>query len=189
MGGSGNEFEFLNEEGYSPARRKISTNELSQSMGLVSDRPKGLLMLHAFSDANHFSPGLLFDDFYDWYLQTLEAVRDQPEIDLLVKLHPNLAHYTDDLETASRAYAIARDVAHIHVVPKGLNTAGLAKLADFLITVNGKAGLEFAGCGMPVILGGRGFFAGNGFSEEPQTADAYLEAVARGPQMSQDETQ
>ena len=189
MGGSGNEFEFLNEEGYSPARRKVSTNELGQSMGLGSDRPKGLLMLHAFPDANHFSPELLFDDFYDWYLQTLEAVRDQPEIDWLVKLHPNLAHYTDDPEPASRAYAIARDVAHIHVVPEGLNTASLAQFADFLITVNGKAGLEFAGCGMPVILGGCGFFAGNGFSEEPQTVDAYLEAVARGPKMSQDETQ
>ena len=37
MGGSGNEFEYLNEEGYSPERRKISTQELGRSMGLDDD--------------------------------------------------------------------------------------------------------------------------------------------------------
>ncbi|MAW55230.1 MAG: hypothetical protein CMM69_07300 [Rhodospirillaceae bacterium] len=62
---------------------------LSQSMGLGSDRPNGLLILRAVPDANHFSHGVLFDDFSDWYRQTLEAVRDQPEIDWLVKLRPN----------------------------------------------------------------------------------------------------
>ena len=70
------------------------------------------------------------------------------------KLFP---HYNDDLEPASRAYAIARDVAHIHVFPEGLNTASLAKFVDFLITVYGKAGLEFAGCEMLNNLGRCGF--------------------------------
>ena len=97
-----------------------------------------------------------------------------------------LAHCSDDLELVSRAYAIARDVAHIHVVPEGLNTASLAKFADFLITANGKAGLEFAGCGMLNILGGHGFLWAMVLSRNRKLR---MPAVARGPQMSQDETQ
>ena len=54
MGGEGNEFEYLNEEGYSPARPRLSADDLSRSMGLDPGRPKVLLMLHAFPDANHF---------------------------------------------------------------------------------------------------------------------------------------
>ena len=184
MGGEGNEFEYLNEEGYSPARRRLSADELSRSMGLEPERPKGLLMLHAFPDANHFSPGLLFDDFYDWYLKTLEIAFELREIDWLIKLHPNLAHYTDDTGPAEHATDSASRFEHIHVVPEGLNTASLADMTRFLITVNGKAGLEFAGCGVPVVLGGRSFFAGNGFSEEPRDASAYAAALACGPQLT-----
>lgn len=186
MSGMGNEFEFLNEEGYSPNRRKLSSNELSNLMQLDPSRPKGLLMLHAFPDANHFSPGLLFDDFYDWYLQTLDAIRDLPEVDWLIKLHPNLMHYTDDTEPAAKMQAAARESTHIHAIPEDLNTNSFVQFADFLVTVNGKAGLEFAGCGMPVILGGHSFFAGNGFSEEPKTVASYLKALDRGAQLSLD---
>ena len=60
---TGNWFEYLNEEGYSPRRLRMSAPELARSMRLDPDRPKALLMLHAFPDANHYSPGLLFDDF------------------------------------------------------------------------------------------------------------------------------
>lgn len=184
MGGKDNEYEYLNEEGYSPARRRLSTEALAQSMGLDPGRPKGLLMLHAFPDANHFSPGLLFDDFYDWYLQTLDIAFELSGIDWLVKLHPNLGHYTDDPEPATRAVEAARRFNHVHVVPEGLNTASLAEMTGFLITVNGKAGLEFAGCGVPVVLGGNGFFAGNGFSEEPADISEYAATLARGPQLA-----
>ena len=37
---------------------------------------------------------------------------------------------------------------------------------------------------MPVVLGGRSFFAGNGFSEEPKDASAYADALACGPQLT-----
>ena len=189
MGGQGNEFEYLNEEGYSPARRRMPAPELAKSMGLNPDRPKALLMLHAFPDANHFSPGLLFDDFYDWYRQTLEIAFDLPHIDWLVKLHPNLVHYTDDKAPAALMIEATTRHGHIHAVPEGVHTASLAGLSGFLITVNGKAGLEFAACSVPVILGGRGFFAGNGFSEEPQDISEYVSMLVRGPDLTLDADQ
>ena len=189
MGGQGNEFEYLNEEGYSPRRLRMSAPELAQSMQLDPERPKALFMLHAFPDANHFSPGLLFDDFYDWYRQTLDIALDLTNFDWLVKLHPNLAYYTDDTSPAALAMEVSARHSHVHLVPENLHTACLAELSTFLITVNGKAGLEFAGCGVPVVLGGRGFFAGNGFSEEPRGIDDYFAALAGGLNLTLNEDQ
>ena len=120
MSGIGNEFKYLNEEGYSPDRQKLSSRGLTEVLGLKAGRSRGLLMLHAFPDANHFSPGLLFDDFYDWYRQTVAAIVEMPNTDWLIKLHPNLSHYTDDTSPVAYAAEMARRYEHLHLVPDGL---------------------------------------------------------------------
>lgn len=187
--GTGNEFAFLDEEGYAPTRDMVAADALCRRMGLDPARPKALLMLHAFPDANHFSPGLLFDDFYDWYRKTLGIVRDLPGTDWLVKLHPHLDHYTDDREPYRLAADAAAASPHVHVVPEGLNTASFPDLVDVLVTVNGKAGLEFAGLGVPVVLAGRGFYAGLGFTAEPRSVDDYAATLAGAAGLTLDTAQ
>ena len=154
VGGSENEFQFLNEESYAPDRPTQSVDEFCARMGLETARPKGLVMLHAFSDATHHTPRMIFDDYHEWFLHTLDVAVGQKEVDWLFKLHPYDHHYTDDREPAERIAALANEYAHIHLVPEDLNTATFPDVASFVVTINGKAGLEFAGFGVPVLLGG-----------------------------------
>ncbi len=177
VGGSENEFQFLNEESYAPDRPTQSVDEFCARMGLETASPKGLVMLHAFSDATHHTPRMIFDDYHDWFLHTLDVAVGQQEIDWLFKLHPYDHHYTDDREPAERIVALANEYAHIHLVPEDLNTATFPDVASFVVTINGKAGLEFAGFGVPVLLGGNGFYSGCGFDVTPGSIEEYRGAL------------
>jgi len=173
VGGTENEFQFLNEESYAPDRPTQSVDEFCARMGLDAARPKGLVMLHAFSDATHHTPRMIFDDYHEWFLHTLDVAVGQRDVDWLFKLHPYDYHYTDDREPAERIKALANEHAHIHLVPEDLNTATFPEVASFLVTINGKAGLEFAGFGVPVLLGGNGFYSGCGFDVTPGSVEEY----------------
>ena len=183
MSGTNNEFKHLNEESYAPTRHLLNPHEQHRKLGLDPERPKALVMLHAFPDATHAAPGLLFDDYYDWFRKTLDIARELPEIDWLIKMHPHLPYYTYDLEPVETTSRIANEVSQIHLLEDGMNTASLPKFVNFVITIDGSAGLEFAGCGVPVILGGKGFVAGLGFTEEPKNLEEYTETLARGPNL------
>ncbi len=189
LGGTDNEFVFLNEEGYSTRRPRWTRDEFRNALGLEEGRPVGLVMLHAFPDASHQAPRLLFDDFYQWYLRTMEIAADTPEVTWIVKPHPNLGHYTDDERPARIAADYVTRHRHIHLAPEGINTRSFAEIADFLVTVNSKAGLEFAGLGIPAVLAGRAFYAGLGFTVEPPSAAAYADALreAAGLTLSEDQ--
>ena len=173
MAGVGNEFQFLNEEGYSERRSEWSRKEFRDAMNLSPDRKVALIMLHAFPDASHSVPDMIFDDYYDWYLQTLKIASKVKKIDWLIKLHPNLHYYTDDEAPRVTAETFAAEHKHIHLVPESINTRSFPEITDFLVTANGKAGLEFAGAGVPVALIGRAFYAGLGFTTEPESREAY----------------
>ncbi|MBO90146.1 MAG: hypothetical protein CMP14_11540 [Rickettsiales bacterium] len=177
ISGTENEFQYLNEESYSPDRPIPSVERFCSRMGLEASRPKGLIMMHAFSDAAHHTPRMIFDDYHEWFLHTLDVAVGQRDVDWLFKLHPYDFHYTDDREPAERIKAISEKHSHIHLVPEELNTATFPGIASFLVTVNGKAGLEFAGLGTPVLLGGNGFYSGCGFDVVPNSIDDYRNAL------------
>ena len=54
-----------------------------------------------------------------------------------------------------------------------LNTKSISTCADAIVTVHGTAGLEFACLGVPVVLAGRPFYSGFGFTTEPESVTDY----------------
>ena len=189
ISGTENEFQFLNEEGYAPDRPTQSVDQFCKRMGLEPSRPKGLVMMHAFSDATHHTPQMIFDDYHEWFLHSLDVAVSQNDVDWLFKLHPHDGYYTDDREPADRIRAAAQEHAHIHLVPENLNTRTFMEIASFLVTINGKAGLEFAGSGVPVLLGGNGFYKGCGFDVTPNSITDYRQKLdaAAGLQLTPDQ--
>ena len=131
LAGTGNEFQFLNEEGYSDRRAMLSRKEFSDAMGLSPDRKVGLIMLHAFPDTSHTVPDMIFDDYYDWHLRTLEVASEVPEIDWLIKPHPYVHNYTDDEAPRVAAEKYAAENPHIHLVSENLNTRSFRKSPTF----------------------------------------------------------
>jgi hypothetical protein len=111
-----------------------------------SPRIKILIATHCFFDAPHPYGVNLFPDLYEW-LTFLGKISERTDYDWYVKTHPDfLPGNSEALESIVRNYPkitiIPKDTSHLQVVEEGI---------DFVLTVYGTIGFEYAALGIPVI--------------------------------------
>ncbi len=155
---------------YAPDKIVLARTDLERTYALPAGRPLVVLMAHVFSDAPHAFGGALFQDSYDWFLQSLQLLRRNGAINLLVKQHPSAALY-GEAGLVERVMAAER-CAHL-LLRDDVHTATVLRAADYVVTRGGTIGLEFAVFGKPAVLGARPPFAGLGFTVEPATLGEY----------------
>jgi hypothetical protein len=155
---------------FAPHKIVLARAELERMYALRPGRPLVVLMAHVFSDAPHAFGGALFQDSYDWFVQSLRLLRRNDSINLLVKQHPSAAFYGETglveriMATEYSAHLLMRDDVH---------TETILRAADYVVTRGGTIGVEFAVFGKPAILGARPPYAGLGFTVEPATLAEY----------------
>jgi hypothetical protein len=152
-----------------------TADELRRSLHIPSGHRIGFVVTHVFCDSPHLSSSMLHADYYRWLESTIDCCAESTGVTWVVKPHPSCALYKE--EGMVEALVVAKGASNIHICPKDLNTSSLLACADVLLTVHGTAGLEYACFGIPTILAGTPFYAGFGFTQEPQTAEAYAAAV------------
>jgi hypothetical protein len=141
--------------------------------GLDPETPCVFVMLHAFTDDPHVHEQMIFRDFYDWFMTTLEVIRDVQDVNWVFKEHPLIGLYPDDANRAGIIRALGCD----HVVyldeDAPFDSRSLPNVAHAIVTCAGTAALEYAAQGVPGVLAGRNHYAGYGVCEEPDTREAY----------------
>lgn len=160
-------------------RRRLYTDagDFARDQGLDPSKPLVFVMLHAFNDYphSHFRKPFIFQDYYDWFIRTLERARSVTSVNWIVKEHPGSDYYpTKDLDLG-RVMAGIRD-PHIRFLPRDadFNAASLRHIAHAIVTCMGSAGMEYACVGIPCIVAGEGPYTGYGFTRESSSGDAYL---------------
>ena len=89
---------------------------------------KGVLFLHDFFDAPHYYGSLLFDDHYDWTVNTLELIK-KFKLPIGVKVHPNAIIESKNIYTKlkkkySDLFWIPKDISNIYLLNlKNINFA------------------------------------------------------------------
>ena len=162
---------------------KIYTREdLASALRIPVDSRIGFVMAHVFVDSPHLSSSMLHADYYRWLVATLDCCAEASNVIWVVKPHPSAALYGE--EGMVNDLVQAKGAANVHICPSDLNTRSLGKCADLMLTVHGTAGLEYACVGIPVVLAGTPFFAGFGFTLEPQTQEAYRQTVLHAAEIS-----
>jgi hypothetical protein len=155
---------------FAPDKIVIGRAELERVYALPPGQPLVILMAHVFSDAPHAYGGGLFQDSYDWFRESLQLLRRNGAVNLLVKQHPSAALYGE-------AGLVERIMAADHcghlLLRDDVHTETILRAADYVVTRGGTIGLEFGVFGKPAILGARPPFAGLGFTVEPATLDEY----------------
>lgn len=139
-------------------------------------KPVVFIMSHLMCDAPHQQGRMLFDDYYQWLLQTLDIVKDISEVNWIVRQHPFDTRFTDSFTTQD-ALAQFQQYSHISACPEDLHPGSLIDSADALITVRGTVGLEAAVFGKPCVIAGSSPYSGHGIAIEPQTIEEYREAL------------
>ncbi len=160
-------------EAYGDHKKIYRREELDQATGFDPGKPVVGVMSHILADAPHSFDWMIYDDYYIWLQETLEIIKDIPQVNWLIKPHPDNKHYKTDhsAENLSRAYI--EKYSHIALSPTDMNTASLFDIASAVVTVTGSAALEFPSKGIPAICAGKSLFTDFGFTLEPKSVDEY----------------
>jgi hypothetical protein len=156
---------------------------LTAKLGLSSDRPCAILYCHAFSDGSHHTPAdrMLYRDYYTWAFQTLRLMAELDNVNWFVKPHPLSAKYGEEglvekmVEDLLRVHPRSR----VRILPHEVNPISFIDRIQAIITVTGKAALEYGPLGIPSIVAGQASYHGYGFSIAPKTIQEYREQLGR----------
>ena len=171
-----------------PNVNELSSGELTELLALDSEKRTAVLFAHILWDANLFYGDDLFEDYGDWFIQTVRAAAANPDVNWIVKLHPaNLwkRAYSNVSGEYSEMKLIRRHVGplppHVRLLfpDTRVSSLSLFKAADFGVTVRGTAGMEMPCFGKRVFTAGTGRYSGLGFTEDSGTSEEYLEKLSR----------
>jgi hypothetical protein len=143
-------------------------------------RKNVFVMLHAFNDHphSHFR-WMIFKDYYDWFIQTLEFTKNDKTVNWIFKQHPSIRFYpTKDVSFQSLFSKAPQNVIYLDEKTQ-IDTRSLKYCADLVVTCLGSAGVELpAMAGIPSVTAGDNFYANLGFAMEPRTKDEYFNILA-----------
>lgn len=162
--------------------------EIVAQLGIDPHRKTAVVFSHVLWDGNLFYGDDLFEDYGDWFIQTLKAAAANDKLNWIVKLHPaNVWKRT--YERVGKEYAeiqlIRKELGqlppHVTLLPADtrLSTYSLYRATDYGVTVRGTPGMELPCFGVPVLTAGTGRYSGLGFTIDPQSRREYLDRVGR----------
>jgi hypothetical protein len=142
---------------------------------------------HVLWDANLFYGTDLFEDYGDWFVQTVRAACANDSVDWVIKLHPANV-WKRAYERVEGEYSeirllrqeIGQLPAHVHVLypDTDISSLSLYRASDVGVTVRGTPGMEMACFGKPVLTAGTGRYAGLGFTVDSHSRSEYLQKLA-----------
>jgi len=123
---------------------------------------------------------MIFQDYYWWFLRTLEIAQEIPWINWVFKEHPAAGYYvTKDVDLGRLFQGIRSDNVRFMDRRADFNARSIAHLAHAIVTCVGTAGLEYSTLGIPCILGGESGYDGLGFTVEPKDEEEYAACLKR----------
>jgi hypothetical protein len=179
--------------------REFSRMDLIRHLDLDPAKPIAVVFSHVLWDANLFYGDDLFEDYGDWFVQTVKAACANPRVNWLIKIHP--------ANVWKRAYeGVQQEFAELALIAKyvgplpphvrtlladtEVSTLSLFQVVDYGVTVRGTTGMEMPCFGKPCLTAGTGRYSGQGFTIDSQTAEEYLHRLAtlhQVPSMTQGE--
>jgi|SaaInl8_200m_RNA_FD_contig_123_6543_length_7472_multi_4_in_0_out_1_2 hypothetical protein len=162
---------------FSDSKNIYNKEEIIKLYNLKENLPIVVVMNHIFCDAPHAYPDGLYDDYKEWLVRTVLNLKNNKNINFLVKEHPSAELYNEKgvineiLKKLDCESTLLKDDVHSLTI---LNEF------DVVITCGGTIGQEFLYKGKPVVLGARPPYSGFGFTEEPTTKEDYENLLASG---------
>jgi hypothetical protein len=160
--------------------------DFSRSYNLPNGKRNVFIMLHAFTDYphSHFN-GMLFDDFYDWFIQTLDHAFGNTSVNWIIKSHPASHFYPvrdmnwDLIKDKYRAKHIA-----FMSEDADFDTRSVMHVGDAVVTCIGSAGFELSAlAGIPSITAGDNPYAHGGFAIYPANRKEYFQVLSKISEM------
>ena len=161
----------------------LSRQMTRQALGLSSDKKVAVIFPHILWDGSFFFGKDLFDDYTQWFVETIRAASANSRLQWVVKLHP--AHLVKakqgndlgrpaELDVIEGVFGSLPDHVKLVYPDTDLSTFSLFEIADYAVTVRGTVGIEAALFGVSVVTAGTGRFDRRGFTLDSNTRQEYL---------------
>jgi len=137
-----------------------------------------ILAVHCFSDSPHFCADIVFKDYYDQFLQTINFIRrNNKNTFWIIKPHPARSQYHEEglIENVIKRYKSELD--NVVMCPEKINNSTLFNLSDNLINCVSTISLEFACHGKKSIIAGDAPYYQKGLFFKPKNKDGYFSLV------------
>ncbi len=179
--------DFLTSRIMSGTHRKTK-EEIIKALGLAPSKKIAVVFSHVLWDANLFYGEDLFEDYEEWFIETVRAACKNPAVNWIIKLHPaNVWKRAREGVTGMlrEEYLIERHIGslpgHVFLLypDTDINTYSLFEHADYGVTVRGTIGMEFPCFGKPVFTAGTGRYSGFGFTVDASSQEHYRQILSR----------
>jgi hypothetical protein len=137
------------------------------------------ILLHAFNDFphSHFR-WMLFKDYYDWFINTLDFAKKNKKVNWIFKQHPSISWYVTKDVNFHKIFENCPDNVKYIDEHKQIDTRCLIHLADLVVTCTGSGGFELPAMGaIPSLVAGDTFYSDLGFALEPKSKKEYFEIL------------
>lgn len=179
--------EWYGEVGTQFNKNAVDKEVLMRQLGLDPSRKTAVIFPHIFWDATFFWGNDLFENYEEWFVETVKAACKNTAVNWVVKVHPAniVKNHRDGVSTEhSELTAIRRAIGELppHVklleADTKISTLSLFKALDACITVRGTTGIEAACFGVPVLTAGTGRYDRLGFTFDSNSREEFLARLA-----------
>ncbi len=179
--------EWYGEVGTQFNKKAVAKDALVRQLGLDPSRKTAGIFPHIFWDATFFWGADLFENYEEWFVETVRAACKNTAVNWVVKVHPAniVKNHRDGVSTEhSELTAIRQSIGELppHVklleADAEISTLSLLKALDACITVRGTTGIEAACFGIPVLTAGTGRYDRLGFTLDSDSREEFLARLA-----------
>jgi hypothetical protein len=162
-------------------------DELMARLSLDPGRRTVLLFPHIFWDGTFFWGHDLFPDYEAFFTEALKIAYETPSANWIAKIHPAnvVKDHRDGFSGRSNEMrvidALGKPPPHVRILDAttDISTLSLFEIGDVCVTVRGTVGIEAACHGLATVTAGTGRYDRLGFTIDPQTPDAFRDALRR----------
>lgn len=167
--------------------RIVSKEYVQKTLGLDPKKKTAVIFSHLFWDGTFFWGEDLFDNYRQWFIESVKAACKNTNLNWVIKVHPaNIVKLNRDgykgelIENTTIASAVGELPSHIKILPPTtkISTFSLFDAMDYCVTVRGTIGIEAAAYGIPVITAGTGRYDRHGFTIDSASQKEYLELLS-----------
>ena len=119
----------------------------------------------------------LFRDRLTWFRETLHKAKDIPNINWLVKSHPNDEKYRYVTNAIFEYKKICSNYKHILPFPNDVSIASIPKFVHAVLSLAGSPSYEYPCFGIPVVQACESVCSGKGFTIDPGSKKEYFEIL------------
>lgn len=168
------------------------SNKIIEEIGIINKKKIAVIFPHIFWDGTFFYGKDLFENYEEWFRETLKAAEKNQDVNWIIKAHPsnvvkdkqeNINHNKQEREREIIEELFNKIPPNFYYLSSKskINTFYLLNILDFCITVRGTVALEAAMRGKVSIICGTGRYDNKDFTYDFNDQAEYKNVIQRLP--------